>query len=69
MFRDYHNVDIKRLAEICEKSPAMTEFIYAAVTPAGKEALEAARAKLRRPAWYVRVWHAITRKGDTHAAV
>lgn len=62
MFSDYHNVDIKRLAEICEKSPAMTEFIYAAVTPTGRIALEAARAKLRRPAWHVRVWQFLLRK-------
>lgn len=56
-------VEIQRLAEISEKSPAIASLIEVALTPAGKEALEAARAKLRRPAWYVRVWHAITGKG------
>lgn len=56
-------VEIEALAILCEKSPAFAELIEAAVTPTGRTALAAARAKLRRPAWYVRVWHAITGKG------
>lgn len=58
-----HEVDIEALAKLCEKSPAMAELIEASVTHTGRLALEAARAKLRRPAWYVRLWQAITGKG------
>jgi hypothetical protein len=61
MLRD--QVEITRLAEICEKSPAIAKLIEASVTSEGRVALEAARAKLRRPAWYLRVWNAITGKG------
>ena len=56
-------VEIETLAKLCEKSPGMASLIEASVTPTGRVALEAARAKLRRPAWYVRVWQAITGKG------
>lgn len=61
MLRD--NLEIETLAKLCEKSPAFAELIEASVTPTGRVALEAARAKLRRPAWYVRVWHWLTGKG------
>jgi len=61
MLRD--DAEIEDLAKICEKSPAMAELIEASVTHTGRVALEAARAKLRRPAWYVRLWQAITGKG------
>ena len=61
MLRD--QVEITRLAEICEKSPAIAKLIEASVTSEGRVALEAARAKLRRPAWYVRLWQFLTGKG------
>lgn len=56
-------VEIEALAKLCEKSPGIASLIEAAVTPTGRIALEAARAKLRRPAWYVRVWQRLTGKG------
>lgn len=57
------NLEIEALAILCEKSPGIASLIEASVTPTGRIALEAARAKLRRPAWYVRVWHWLTGKG------
>ena len=48
MLRD--QVEITRLAEICEKSPAIAKLIEASVTSEGRVALEAARAKLRQRA-------------------
>jgi hypothetical protein len=46
---------IEKLARQCESSPALAGFIEAAIAPERLPALAEARAKLRRPAWYIRL--------------